>query len=316
MKNVQMKHVQMKHVHRNPIEEAGKGECTMATNIIPWSDAGGWNQPQYYSTIRCADINGDGKAEILARGADGIETWAFDPENAIWIQLNEANPAWSDASGWNQAQYYSTIQCADINGDGRAEILARGADGMQAWAFDPVNKDWTRLNEANPAWNDASGWNQVQYYSTIHCADINGDGRAEILARGADGMQAWTFNSANATWTRLNEANPAWNDASGWNQSQYYSTIQCADVNGDGRAEILARGADGMQTWIFDPTNAIWTQLNHGNPAWNDASGWNQVQYYSTIQCADINGDSKAEMMARSAQGMVTVNLQLQWVWE
>lgn len=36
-------------------------------------------------------------------------------------------PAWSDgSSGWDQAPYYSTIQTADIDLDGQAELLARG----------------------------------------------------------------------------------------------------------------------------------------------------------------------------------------------
>ena len=39
------------------------------------TDVGGWNLPQYYQTLRLADINGDGQAELLLRGADGLHTY-------------------------------------------------------------------------------------------------------------------------------------------------------------------------------------------------------------------------------------------------
>jgi hypothetical protein len=40
------------------------------TSIL--TDAQGWNQPHYYKTIRLADVDGDGRAELVARGADEV----------------------------------------------------------------------------------------------------------------------------------------------------------------------------------------------------------------------------------------------------
>src|SRR5207237_801209 len=41
------------------------------TNGPTWSDAQGWSSPQYFETIRLADINGDKKADFCARGPSG-----------------------------------------------------------------------------------------------------------------------------------------------------------------------------------------------------------------------------------------------------
>ncbi len=41
----------------------------------PWSDAAGWSSPSYYATMQAADVNGDGKAELLGRSSAGIQTW-------------------------------------------------------------------------------------------------------------------------------------------------------------------------------------------------------------------------------------------------
>ncbi|MEU4222269.1 VCBS repeat-containing protein [Actinoplanes sp. NPDC026623] len=220
-----------------------------------FSDADGWAQPQYCSTIRCADVDGDGKAEVLARGVSGVQVWDLDQGDlwAGWPSLADL----TDAANWNQAQYYSTISYADIDGDGRAELLARGAAGIRAYEFDPATRTWSRLPDGPPL-SDASGWGDKRYYSTIQCADIDGDGRAELIARGAAGIQAYKFDPATRSWNLL-PAGPPLSDASGWGMQQYYSTIQCADIDGDGRAELVARGGAGLIAYKF--TGVAWQSM-------------------------------------------------------
>ena len=36
----------------------------------------------------------------------------------------------TNASGWTDAKYYESLQFADINGDGKAELCWRGASGI------------------------------------------------------------------------------------------------------------------------------------------------------------------------------------------
>ncbi|HZR40064.1 MAG TPA: phosphatidylinositol-specific phospholipase C domain-containing protein, partial [Ktedonobacteraceae bacterium] len=264
------------------------------------SDAGGWNQPQYYNTIQCGDVDGDGLPELFARGVGGIRVWKCDPTTNQWTEL-PAGPALSDAANWNQPQYYSTIQSADIDGDGQVELLARGASGIRVWKCDGTTHQWAEL-ATGPALSDASGWNQQQYYSTIQTADIDADGHAELLARGAGGMRVWKCDETTYQWTEL-PAGPALSDANNWNQPQYYSAIQTADVDGDGQAELFARASGGINVWKCDPTSYQWTELPAG-PTISDADGWNQPQYYSTIQSADFDGDGQAEMLARGASGI------------
>src|SRR5262245_13140107 len=101
--------------------------CAVSTGssfgaVIVWvanfSDPLGWNTgPEYYSTIRFPDVNGDGRADVCGRGGAGIYCAlntgsGFGPVN-LWV----AN--FSDAFGWNAGpEYYSTIRFPDVNGDG------------------------------------------------------------------------------------------------------------------------------------------------------------------------------------------------------
>jgi hypothetical protein len=266
------------------------------------SDEGGWNQPQYYSTLQCADIDNDNAAELIGRGGDALYVWKYDTTAKNWVQLASL-PDLSDANGWNQPQYYSTIQCADIDFNGQAEIIARGPNGIRAWEYDTSSGQFNALPSL-PAWSDAAGWNQPQYYSTIQFGLM---GRTPILfGRGPNGIEGWTYFGG---WSPVTFA-PTLTDAAGWNQPQYYSTIQFVDIDGDGNAEMVARGPQGLQAWryhlVAPPSASEWVPLPNG-PAWSDAAGWNQVQYYSTIQPAYalLPGDPGYSGRAPHPQGMI-----------
>ena len=241
-----------------------------------WSDADGWDDHQYYSTIQTGDINGDGSDELLARSNAGIWAYEFDPAANAWVKLPDG-PDWSGANGWYQEKYYSTIQTGDLDGDGSDELLARDPDGILAYEFDP--DPWVALPDG-PAWNDATGWDQEKYYSTIQTGDIDGNGRDELLARAPTGILAYQFDPTANAWVKLPDG-PNWDDAGGWDQEKYYSTIQTGDLDGDGRDELLARAPTGIWAYRFDPTANAWVKLPDG-PDWSGANDWDQEKYYST----------------------------------
>lgn len=210
-------------------------------------------------------------------------------------------PPWSDGSGWDAAEYYSTIQMADINRDGHDELLARGYEGMTVHEWDTTLGLWKEISGSGP-FSTAEGWEHPQYYTTIQTADIDGDGAAELLGRSASGLQTFKWDGTN--WKLLKSEDPFWTDRNGWDAAKYYSTIQTADIDGDGADELLARGVNGMDTYKW--TGSEWKNLKGGSPPWSDAGGWDKVQYYSTIQTADIDGDGADELLVRAAGGMDT----------
>ena len=265
----------------------------------PWSNQAGWNGPSYYSTIRAGDIEGDGKAELAGRGVAGVELWWFDSVAAAWTQIASGQCNWTDANGWTDLSRAETIRMADVNGDGRCELIARNSGGMEAWAWNQGAMQ--QIASGGCGWTDANQWNQPGYYSTILCADVNGDGVAEVVGRGPNGVEVWSCVSGQ--WTQLGSAGCNWTDANGWNQPQYYLTILAADVNGDGIPELVGRSSLGIEVWSFQASGQ-WTQLSYATCNWTDANGWAQAQYYSTIRAADVNGDGKAELIGRSSLGI------------
>ncbi len=267
-------------------------------------DADDWNQPQYYETLRLADINGDGQAELIFRGPFGLFTWAFDRAQGQWQRLDAGDLGLYDTAGWNLPQYYRTLRLADIDGDGKAELVIRGTAGLLTFAFDTRTSKWVNIESGVPALTDADKWNQPEYYETIQLADINGDGQAELIFRGPFGLFTWAF--VQGQWQNLNAGDLGLYDTAGWNQPQYYRTLRLADINGDGQAELLIRGAAGLRTYAFDTRTSKWVGLNAGLLGLADVHLWNSPEYYSTIAAADIDGDGQSELLARSDAGIIS----------
>ena len=65
--------------------------CGPTFAVPTWTDAGGWTDPSQYSTIQLADVNGDGKDELLGRSDAGLQIWRFDTSVGQWRPQVDAN---------------------------------------------------------------------------------------------------------------------------------------------------------------------------------------------------------------------------------
>lgn len=296
----------------DPVPIAGVSEWTRVASASGATllDDDVWRKPEYYSTMQCADIDGDGRAELLVRGPDGLMAWRLEADDT-WSQLPTLTDL-SDANDWVPPANYSTIQCADIDpgtGTGHASVLARGTDALLAWTFD--GSTWQPLPSLTGLSN-ANGWDDPSLYSTLQCADVDGDGRDELLGRGGDGLRTWRLTSSG--WEEIAFL-PELNDGAGWDERPYNATIQCADLDGDGRAELMARSAAGIRVWDFTGdagTNSGQWVPGPDGPAWADADGWDQVQYYATIQTASVargTDPARAILLGRTSSAIDTWEL-------
>lgn len=279
------------------------------------------DRPEYYRTLQSgrrrgprtlqgADLNGDGSDELIVRTQGGIQAYTYSPKWGQWLDLVGLGPRWADATGWNAEQFYTTIQTADLDGDGRAELLARGPDGVEVWRYLPEADDtaphWVRLDlPAQPLLDDET-WNHPRYYSTMQCADIDGDGKAEIIVRSPTGLRSWGIRrAADGGWEWRQDvtgsSGPA-SDAGGWDQEDYYGTIQCGRVR-SGQVAVLGRASNGMLAWTFDPVIRRWSESAPlGDTA--DALGWGERSRWGTLQLADIDGDGVDELLGLDDTGL------------
>ena len=262
-----------------------------------FTDAGGWNEPDHYTTLVVANINNDEYADICGRATAGMRCYRkFGPESSPFDSTAIVGPAWSDASGWNEPHYYLTIRALDFNGDGRDDLCARSSQGMACY---PSTGDGFGAFVEGPIWRDLSGWQLPQYYDTIRALDFNGDGKDDLCARNSTGMGC---HASTGSGFEASIAGPAWRDFSGWNLPKYYRTIRALDFNGDGLDDLCARSSVSFA--CYPSTGSGFGGFISG-PGWSDAAEWDQPQYYETILTLDYNGDGFDDVCARASTGML-----------
>lgn len=239
-----------------------------------WGNAGGFDEPARYGTIRMADVDGDGRADVCARTGDGIECFLSDgTAHTRRVQ----GPAWSDGSGWTATKYWSTVRLADVDGDGRADICGRSASDLRCHLS--VGEGFDEAATIVAALADGSGWADHDNYATLRTGDVNGDGADDLCLRANAGIRCYLREGD--AFTRID--GPRLDDAGGWDDPRYYGTIRLGDVTGDGLADVCARGPEDYACW---PS----TGDGFGEPFaidyFQDDSGWGVPRYYSTMRLA------------------------------
>ncbi|WP_437775973.1 FG-GAP-like repeat-containing protein [Sorangium sp. So ce1097] len=278
--------------------------CALSTGtefgaLAHWSNGytdPGWTPDAHWKTIRFADLNGDGKADVCGRGGDGIicglSTGAAFAATSLWTT------EFSNTNGWSGGPaYYETIQFPDLNGDGKADICGRHELGMRCALS--TGTEFGASSFWSNDYSDAAGWASDMHWKTIRFADLNGDGKADVCGRGGDGMicglSTGTAFAATSLWTTDFSNDKGWSGG-----PAYYETIQFPDLNGDGSADVCGREEFGIRCALSTGTafgaSSIWVN------AYADAGNWSSQPYYwATIRFPDINGDGKADVCGRGA---------------
>ncbi|MEC7523580.1 MAG: phosphodiester glycosidase family protein [Myxococcota bacterium] len=257
----------------------------------PLADDGGWRGPAYGSTLRVADFDGDGLDDLCVRRSTELRCYRSTGDA---FEEPVLGPAWSDADGFDQPAQYATLRFGDLDGDGRADVCARRASGMECHlstgdGFGPAIE--------GPTWSDRRGFDHVRYWSTIRMADVDGDGRADLCVRTSTDLRCHFFDGV-AFGDAVIVADLA--DDRGWADHDNYATIRTGDVDGDGADELCARANAGVRCWRWD--GAAFARF--WGPELSDDDGWDDPKYYLTLRLADVNGDRRADLCARAAAGL------------
>ena len=273
-----------------------------------WGDIH-WTDPGKYETIQLADITGDGKPELLGRNFNGVEAHEFDAVTGNWLPLYEGpDPVLSDAEGWDPPEYSSTIQTAQLDGQGGEELIARGSGGVIAWRYVNDTKTWEVLVQGDSCcWDDDDpGWTDPSSYSTIQTGDVDGDGREELIGRDpTDGIEVYGYDEASDAWRGVTQASLELTNDEGYSAAEYYETIHTADFDGEPGVEIYVRASDGIHAWKLNQSATEWVELAMGPPLNDRPFGFDQPEYYETIQAGQLDGQGGEELFVRNNAGIL-----------
>ena len=209
------------------------------TTLTALGDAAGFSDITHYGSVRFADLDGDGRTDVCARDADGLDCW-----RSVGDHFGERvrGPRWSDARGFGALSRWGTLRLGDVTGDGRADACIRTDDAFACAPFEGHGFGDLLLGPRAGAAHD-----RLDVSSTLRLGDVDGDGRDDLCLREPSGVACWL---ADAHGFSRRVPGPALSDAAGWSAAARYRSLRLADVSGDGRADLCALDVDGLKCWL------------------------------------------------------------------
>lgn len=252
----------------------------------------GWRVDQHVRLL--ADLTGDGKADIIGFGDNDVGI-ALSNGDGTFAQDRSVLTEFITSKGWRVDQHPRFV--VDITGDGKADIVGFGNDGV-----------WTALGNGDgtfqtpklvlEGFNVNQGWRVDQHIRLL--ADLTGDGKADIIGFGNDGV--WTaLGNGDGTFQAPKLVLTGFNINQGWRVDQHPRFV--VDLTGDGKADIIGFGDDG-----------VWTALSNGDgtfqtpklvlEGFSNNQGWRVEQHPRFV--VDLTGDGKADLVGFGNDGVWT----------
>jgi FG-GAP-like repeat/FG-GAP repeat len=235
-------------------------------SVLPFKDSAWWAG----AFVATGDTNGDGRAEIVDGLDQGCCTTLHVVDAANGNELSGFFPYGDRNEGG------ARVAAADLNGDGKAELLAVPLNGTQISAFAPSGGNAFRT--FSPFGSEAGSG------AAIAAADVMGTARPELIAvaRTLSGLQVKVLDTqSGATLGSYFPYSSAGVSSFG---------VATGDVNGDGTNDIVlvAERSDGTQVKAIDATGAELTSFYVLDP---------DMVPGASIAAGDLDGDRKAEIV-------------------
>jgi hypothetical protein len=239
------------------------------------------------SNVILADFNGDGALDIFKAGD---HYW----KGQVTLGRGDGTFQTNQAYGWGVTGFGNNLVTADFNGDGFPDVAFSWAKSNGMPAFGVMLGSSHGALAAPTYVTYLSSTCSASYPEWIATGDVTGDGKADIVA---------TIQNYSGTGCPINEVAVFTGKGTGkFNKPVFYATgasvqsndVFLADVNGDGKSDIVISNADGT----------ISVLLNKGKGTFGTASLITSVAalspHLNALAIADFNGDGKLDIAAAS----------------
>jgi hypothetical protein len=227
-------------------------------------------------SICSADLDGDGDMDVIGAARGNINHLAW------WENIDGTGTNWAEHTIPSSIQDASSVDTADVDGDGDVDLLSTDAsynDVIWLKNVDGSGTNWSEhvIDGAFDTAYDAYG------------ADVDGDGDIDVVGAAFNGDDiCW--------WENVNGSGTNWNEHVVDGNFNGARSIFASDIDGDGDIDILgAASLDWAITW--------WENFDGSGNSWIEHSISSNFNYAFSVYASDLDEDGDTDVLGSAFYG-------------
>ena len=267
-------------------------------------EAGGTGSSLPFDEHRVAiiDVNGDGVLDLVA--ANWCNSRTDCSHGSVGVLLGNGDGTFQPAVTYSSGGPHAfAVLGADVNGDHKPDlVVANGCTPLSNICTGPGSVG-ILIGNGDGTFQAVRNGLTGESISAIAVADLNRDGRSDVIVAGCGVIEGICWNTEGMVSVLLGKADGTVAAAARYDSGgKVAGTVTIADVNMDGRADVLIGNVAACNTNDNCGTGSVGVLLGNGDGTLRPAVTFSSLWPYSVV-VGDLNGDGKPDLMTVTTNG-------------